>query len=130
MVIINHTRWARPRGGFDWEETGCSGASVGAAARTAGGAGCGVTHGPDLDAARPGRPGWRRGGRADHGPCPGSGAGRACGCASDGRAGGVALGCRGRMGPPKLQRRLTARVARYDDPLLVDDDGLLPPERG
>ena len=53
-----------------------------------------MTHWPDLEAARQGRPGWRRVGRDYHGPCPVSGAGRDCCFASDGRAGGVALGCR------------------------------------
>ena len=75
--------------------------------------GCGVTHWPDLDAARQGRAGWRRVGRADHGPCPVSGAGRACCCASDGRAGGVALGCRkcgngGRLESESLMAHLAA----------------------
>ena len=49
---------------------------------------------PDVEAALQGRPGWRRGGREYHGPCPVSGAGRDCCFASEGRAGDVALGCR------------------------------------
>ena len=53
-----------------------------------------MTHWPDLEAALQGRPGWRRVGREYHGPCPVSGAGRDCCFASEGRAGGVAVGCR------------------------------------
>ena len=44
---------------------------------------------PDVEAALQGRVG-----REYHGPCPVSGAGRACCFASEGRAGDVALGCR------------------------------------
>ena len=53
-----------------------------------------MTHWPYLEAALQGRPGWRRVGREYHGPCPVSGAGRDCCFASEGRAGGVAVGCR------------------------------------
>ena len=53
-----------------------------------------MTRWHDLEAALQGRPGWRRVGREYHGPCPVSGAGRDCCFASEGRAGGVALGCR------------------------------------
>ena len=53
-----------------------------------------MTHWPDLEAALQGRAGWRRVGREYHGPCPVSGAGRDYCFASEGRAGGVALGCR------------------------------------
>ena len=47
----------------------------------------------DLEAALQARDGWRRVGRAYHGPCPVTGAGRDCCFASAGRT-GVALGCR------------------------------------
>ena len=76
--------------------------------------GWGVTHWPDdLEAALQGRPGWRRGGRDYHGPCPVSGAGRDCCFASDGRARGVAVGCRrcgngGRLDSESLIAHLAA----------------------
>ncbi len=76
--------------------------------------GWGVTHWPDLEAALQGRPGWRRVGREYHGPCPVSGAGCDCCFASEGRAGGVALGCRkcggngGRLDSESLMAHLAA----------------------
>ena len=55
----------------------------------------GVTGWPDLEAALQARDGWRRVGRAYHGPCPvTTGAGRDRCFASEGTTGGVALGCR------------------------------------
>ena len=72
-----------------------------------------MTHWPDLEAALQGRPGWRRVGREYHGPCPVSGAGRDCCFASEGRAGGVAVGCRrcgngGRLDSESLIAHLAA----------------------
>ena len=72
-----------------------------------------VTHWPDLEAALQGRPGWRRVGREYHGPCPVSGAGRDYCFASEGRAGGVAVGCRrcgngGRLDSESLIAHLAA----------------------
>ena len=72
-----------------------------------------MTHWPDLEAALQGRPVWRRVGRDYHGPCPVSGAGRDCCFASEGRAGGVAVGCRrcgngGRLDSESLIAHLAA----------------------
>ena len=72
-----------------------------------------MTHWPDLEAALQGRPGWRRVGREYHGPCPVSGAGRDCCFASEGRARGVAVGCRrcgngGRLDSESLIAHLAA----------------------
>ena len=70
---------------------------------------------PDVEAALQGRPGWRRVGREYHGPCPVSGAGRDCCFASEGRAAGVAVGCRrcgngGRLDSESLIAHLAALV--------------------
>ena len=112
MVIITHTRRAR-HGVVLTGQRRASPENASARPTDRGRRGCGVTHWPDLDAARQGRAGWRRVGRADHGPCPVSGAGRAWCCASDGRAGGVALGCRkcgngGRLERESLMAHLAA----------------------
>ena len=74
-----------------------------------------MTRWPDVEAALQGRPGWRRVGREYHGPCPVSGAGRDCCFASEGRAAGVAVGCRrcgngGRLDSESLIAHLAALV--------------------
>ena len=67
---------------------------------------------PDLEAALQARAGWRRVGRAYHGPCPVTGAGRDCCFAAAGRT-GVALGCRqcgGRLAGEVFRHHLAALV--------------------
>ena len=66
---------------------------------------------PDLERALQARDGWRRVGREYHGPCPVTGAGCDCCFASEGKTGGVALGCRqcgGRLDGDSFRQHLAA----------------------
>ena len=90
----------------------------------------GVTGWPDLEAALQARDGWRRVGRAYHGPCPvTTGAGRDRCFASEGTTGGVALGCRQCGWRLAGRGALAGATARDVAPQTRDDSaaGLLPP---
>ena len=77
IPFINHNRRAR-QGVFLTVKRLSSPEKASERPTNRGRLGWGVTHWPDLEAARQGRPGWRRVEREYHGPCPVSGAGRDC----------------------------------------------------